>query len=727
MYISPNEYSRVYREIKRTSLSHSTCKLIIFVACLNIDALCGAKILALVLRKELVQYQLVPVVGYTDLKQHFDRLDDDVSNVILVGCGAMLDLEGFLEIDVDAFVVNDTTTHTNDDLDTRFEHQKLRRKIYVIDGNRPWNLDNLFGSNMVVCFDDGHIDRRLTKERSAYMTLQELDDSDSENEDEDDEYDDDEEQDVVKLSDEDEDEADYQSHSEDDEETRSRKRSRRKQISDKRLKRQRKRQLSQSNSVLEDYYSQGTLVITSATATIYALLAAIGETNLENLWLAIVGTSSLDYHYPEIYDKIQPLYRDEVLRLNPPQLDGVQDKTADTSSLSIENDYHLFLLRHWTLYNAFFYSSFVNSKLNLWTEDGKKKLHKLFAKMGISLAIAQQKWLYMDILVKKQLPVIFSKYLPMYGLEGIVRDGFVRTYGYKGQLTAMECVEALTALLELDASLLNSDIFQSLESSRSLLRTSQGYQSRSIQGGGDNESLMDAEGEEERIRLEMERKGKIWVNNFWSSWDAISDINSSLAIGTNSKFHTKRKGYGLLVQGLEVAKNIQKIIFRTGMSVLERKLIKNLKLYRLCVLTEGSVPDLNIFVNPLMLSKLGTWILENITELDFANNTNSLKPMVVASFDAVTDTYLVIGLAPKYPRGMNNSEIAKLLQKERNNNKEADPSIIIRLNTFSVAFTQVANTTGAKVKIDGFDSSVIEIRKDDLSPFLEKLTLSGLI
>lgn len=674
-----------------------------------------------------MQYQLVPVVGYTDLKQHFDRLDDDVSNVILVGCGAMLDLEGFLEIDADAFAVNDSISNANDEWDTRAELQKLRRKIYVIDGNRPWNLDNLFGSDMVMCFDDGHVDRRLTKERSAYMTLQQLDDSD-EDESEEEAYDDDDDddEDVVRLSS-DEEEADYESLSEDDEETKSRKRGRRKQISDKKLKRQRKRQLSQSNSVLEEYYSQGTLVITSATATIYALLAAIGETNLENLWLAIVGTSSLDYHYPEIYDKIQPLYKDEVLRLNPPQLDGIsQEKTADTSSLSIENDYHLFLLRHWTLYDAFFYSSFVNSKLNLWTEDGKKKLHKLFAKMGISLAIAQQKWLYMDILVKKQLPVIFNKYLPMYGLEGIVRDGFVRTYGFKGQLTAMECVESLTALLELDASLLNSDIFQSLESSRNLLRASLSYQSRSTLGDGEN---VDAEGEEERIRLEIERKGKIWVNNFWSSWDAISDINSNLAIGTNSKTNSKRKGYSLLIQGLEVAKNIQKIIFRTGMSVLERKLIKNLKLYRLCVLTEGSVPDLTIFVNPLMLSKLGTWLLENITELDFVNNNTSLKPLVVASFDAVTDTYLVIGLAPKYPRGMNNSEIAKLLQKEKGDkeNSNADPSIITRLNTFSVAFTQVANTSGAKVKIDGFDSSVIEIRKDDLSPFLEKLTLSGLI
>lgn len=101
MYITPDKYSQTFREIKRTSLSHSNCKLVIFVSCLNIDSLCGAKILSLLLRKELIQYQLIPVVGYTDLKLHFMKLDGDVTNVFLLGCGAMLDLELFFELNAD--------------------------------------------------------------------------------------------------------------------------------------------------------------------------------------------------------------------------------------------------------------------------------------------------------------------------------------------------------------------------------------------------------------------------------------------------------------------------------------------------------------------------------------------------------------------------------------------------------------------------------------------------
>lgn len=643
MHILPTGYAREFRELKRTSLSHSTTKLIIFVLCLNIDALTSAKILCGVLRKELILYQLVPVVGYADLKRRYLALDTEVHNVILLGCGAMLDIESFFEVEL---------------------QPNPARKVYVIDGHRPWNLDNVFGLSMVVCLDDGYIDSNLQEERVAYQYL-----VDHEDEDEDEQQGEDIDCENDNAS---------KSGDETDEDFPGAERA---AVGPANGHPSANPAPTTSTSSAEDliltYYNQGTTIAASTTATMYALISSIGETSLENLWLAIVGTSSLDSHYPDVYDKMQPLFNEEVHRLNP---SSSSEKTADTTTLSVEKDYHLFLLRHWTLYDAFFYLSHVNSKLNLWTEEGRKRLHKLFAKMGVSLATAQQKWLYMDVTVKKQLPYIFAKYLPLYGLEGVVRDGFVRTYGYRGQLLAMECVEALTALLE-------SDQHQSHAS-----------------GTPDDDAL---------IHQRIEDKERIWVGNFWMSWDALSTSGS-----TKSK---SNRGFDLLLEGLDHAKKIQQLIFRAGMSLLERRLVKNLRLYRLCVLNDGAVPDLLVFNNPLILSKLGSWLLENITELEFANNSTSLKPLVVASLDVASDTYLVIGLAPKYPRGMSNSETAKLVQKS------GDSSVTTRLNTFSVAFQQVALSLGAKVRIDSFDSSVIEIRRDDLPPFLERLTLSGLI
>lgn len=629
------------------------------------------------------------------------KLDGDVTNVFLLGCGAMLDLELFFELNADdyAYERNDHNDDINDDLDENpLKNIALRRKIYVIDGHRPWNLDNVFGSSMVVCLDDGFIESNLNEEKSAYTKLvDQFDDSDEDSEDSDE--DEEPEDDIVDI---DSDDSEIIINSQDSEDTTSRKR-KKQELQIKKLKKKRRQEKSTYEDQIQSYYNQGTTIMTSATATIYAFLSSIGESSIENLWLAIIGTSSLDSHYPEVYDKLQPLYKDEVLRLNPSNnsTNNMQEKTADSTSLSIERDYHLFLLRHWTLYDSFFYSSHVNSKLNLWTEDGKKKLHKLFAKMGVSLAVAQQKWLYMDIRVKKQLPFIFNKYLPLYGLEGIVRDGFIRTFGFMGQLSAMECVESLTALLELDRNFLQEGDVENTE---------------------DND-----QDEDDRIRGRIDRKEKAWVNNFWSSWDALN--LTSTTINTNKNIHAnfkKPKGFELLLEGLEHAKQIQQIIFRTGMSLLERKLIKNLRLYRLCVLNDGSIPDLDIFNNPLMLSKLGGWLLENITELDFMNKNKSLKPLVAASLDVSSDTYLVIGLAPKYPRGMDQNTRAKLAQQSKGTNED-ETTVTTRLNTFSVAFQQLANVSGAKIRIDSFDSSVIEIRKDDLPPFLESLTLSGLI
>ena len=717
MFITPTQYALTFQEIRRTSLSHSTCKLIIFVSCLNIDAICTAKILSVILRKELIQYQLIPVVGYSDLKTHYAQLDPDISTVILIGCGGLLDLESFFDINVDEFVSVETTNGNIDDVNSDLNKNTMSftRKIYVIDNHRPWNLENIFGSPLIVCFDDGFIDANLSQEKMAYDMLVNIHDP---NETDNSDYNDYGEDDVdspqnseTNTTDNDIESTDESIviNSDDSDQTIDRKR-KQQELKSKKLTKRRRREKNRYEDIIQDYYNQGTTVITSNSATIYALLSLIGETTIENIWLTIIGTSSLDSQFPEVYNKLQPILKEEVFRLNPsskPNSGNPNARTADTTTLSIERDYQLFLMRHWTLYDSFFYSSHVNSKLNLWTEDGKKKLHKLFAKMGISLAVAQQKWLYMDMRIKRQLPFIFNKYLPMYGLGGIVRDGFIRTFGYTAQLSAMECVESLTALLELDKTTLGDE------------RT----QPENI----DNNEL----DIEERIQQNINRKEKAWVNNFWSSWDALS-MDSRTKVTGNSRPNNafkKSKGFDLLMEGLEHAKQIQQIVFRTGMSVLERKLVKNLRLYRLCVLNDGSIPDLSIFNNPLMLAKLGSWIMENLTEIDFVNNSTSLKPFVLASFDAVSDTYLVMGLAPKYPRDMDNSTRARLGQKneEKQTSPELQTTVNTRLNTFSVAFRQLSETSGAKMRVDSFESSVIEIRKEDLSPFLEKLTLSGLI
>ncbi|CEP20319.1 unnamed protein product [Cyberlindnera jadinii] len=632
MYISRGNFSKVFDDIKRTSMSHSTCKLIIFVACLNVDALCASKILTNVLRKEIIQYQLIPIVGYSDLKTHYDRLDGDITNIVLLGCGAMVDLESFFDIDPNDFVDKDSQN-----LDGTFTSS---RSIYVIDGHKPWNLDNIFGSHIIKCLDDGYIDRELDREKEAYATLIKLQEDEEEEEDSDDgEFDSEEsenENDVVNGLEED-----------DDEELTSSQEKKRKAIQE---TKQRKRQMKEQERLVEQYYATGMTITVSVSLQVYTMLSEIGETNTDNLWFTIIGTISLDNLYPDVYRMSFEALKAEVTRLSPTDL-GLS-KNADSSQLSVDTDYYLFLLRHWTLYDSFFYSNYVNAKLSIWSEEGRKRLHKMFARMGISLQDSKQNWLYMDTNIKKNLNVTFNKVLGFFGLDDLIREGFVRTYGFRGTLSASECVESISALLEHNkASTTNTD------------------------------------DEETDINELISLKEKAWIENFWSSWDALDNIDK-------------------INKGLEYAKEFQKAVFNTGMAVLEKRLLKTLKIYHLVVLRDG--PDYEMFRNPLILIRLGNWILESCAE-----SNKTLLPLVLAALDESTDTFLVVGLAPRYPRGRKNLE-------------DIDQNTTL-LNTFSVAFQQVAGTTGAKVRIDSFESSIIEIRKEDFQPFLEKLALSGLV
>ncbi|SCU86208.1 LANO_0C07096g1_1 [Lachancea nothofagi CBS 11611] len=647
MYLKVRQFQDAYERILKYSSSHSACQLVIFVSCLNIDALCASKALTKLFKKELIQLQLVPVFGYAELKGYYQKLDENVNSVIFVGCGGMIDIEAFLEIE-----------DSDEDEDAR-----AGRKIYVLDTHRPWNLHNLFGSHRVTCFDDGTVEETLQSQQEAYFKLTELEerqgsaedgsvsggDSENDSDGDEDEHDTDVDNDGNNEDDEDED-------GDGGEKSGSSKR-KNSQDNNKDQRKLRKKLINEYEGVLEDYYAQGTSISNSLSVQVYSLLSALGETNISFLWLTILGASSLDAAYPQVYNQLLPLLQDEVKRLSPNE----NYKTPDTLSLEIQPDYYLFLLRHSSLYDSFFYSNYVNAKLSLWNENGKKRLHKIFARMGISLSTAQENWLYMDNRIKRELGTIFDKNLERYGLQDIVRDGFVRTFGYRGAISASEFVESITALLEVGQVLDSKDI------------------SQSNSDGAEKDTDLD-------LKEVMSRRERKWVSNFWLSWDALDD------------------NIELMRRGIKHAQHLQRCIFNTGVAVLEKRMIKNLRLYRLCVLQDG--PDLDIYRNPLTLLRLGNWIVECCAETD----NRQLLPLVLGSLDTSTETYLVAGIAPRYPRGMDKLEARKPL-----------------LNNFSVAFQQIAAETGAKVRIDNFESSIIEIKREDLSPFLEKLTLSGLL
>lgn len=723
MHVFMEDYAKYFDEIKATSLSHATCRLVIFVSCLDIDALCASKMISSLLKSDLIPHKIIPIVGYDDLRNSYQTTianDEEVRNVILVGCGATIDLIEELQVDEE-------------------EEQAMGvrpKNFYIMDTHRPWNLDNLFASPRVVCFLDGYTDLdKMTTLQQTYSNFvtaaDELEDISDEESDKDEDgfYKDNDNNDEVITSDNEDDvkhnrfEADAVHTSEDDNDIGSinsgEKRLRRDSISSpsadgntskkRRLKvRTRKEEFEEYRVAIEGYYAQGSSLATSASSLVYSLVSDLVTPSINDLWLTVVAATSLDAQHPHLYRLLFPALKTEVLRLNPnanvptsliasasSTTTSINGSVSEETSLYIETDYPFYLLRHWTLYDSMSHSSYVSAKLRLYTDEGRRRLHKMLAKMGISLHDARERWTHMNLNVKSALPEKLGSISGAYGIEDVIRQGIVRRFGYKGTISAGDCVDALLTLMQTGNKLIKGAVGFNGE----VLISEEDFHS--------GNKFIDGETDESRDRF--------WVENFWSAWDALDNVNK-------------------MIQGIQMARSLQKSIVISATAVLERRLLKNLRRFKLVVFKDG--PDLEVFSNPLALTKLAVWIAEASAEV----SPRSL-PLVVASYYPPTDAYLVVGMGPRKLRkslnrkkkrnktattGDDDINSKKPNEEEDDEDDDDDDDDTVQTNEFGRAFHQVADAIRAKVKLDAFESSIIEVEKQDLSRFLEQLSLVGI-
>ncbi|CAI8502525.1 unnamed protein product [Hanseniaspora opuntiae] len=645
MHIKSKDLPAIYNKL--LLLTHSqACGVIIFVSCLDLDSINSAKMLSLLLKKDLVQLQIIPVTGYSDLKEKFLKLDESAKIVVFVGCGAMLNLIQYLPPDAD---------------EDRDVSMVTDRTFYIFDSHRPWDLNNLFGNDNIYCIDDNEdAFTELLDIKSIFYKYIEMEDDpelDSENDDSDaDLYDN-------------MDEEDYAVDEEEEGEVNPLKRSiTEKAIQRKQVKRKRT-QFVDLQIKLDKYYQQGTSIKSCLSRTLYLLSKKMGHANTQTLWLYITGVTSLERISPQITYNLKNELEKEISIMNNIKNIGKtknkEQKSADAFNIDVETDYHLFLLRQTSLLDSFLLSNYCNAKMQLWHETGKKKLNSMFARMGISLVESKKNWLYLSSTIKEKLTTVMGNNLPFYGLQDLIKTGFIKRNGFKNECSANDFVEAIIALLEINIKTgISENLLKSL-------------------------NLTESELEDDQIPVDdmLTERSKKWVENFWQCWDCL-DENSNQSI---------------LKKGMVFAHLIQRQIVNRGTEFIESRSIKHMKNFRLCVLKDGN--DLQLYKHPLTLLKLGDWLLECCCE---SSDDKTLLPMVIAALDSKTNTYLCAGIAPKYPLGMIVS----------NPNRDVIP------NKFGVAFRQVVADTNAGVRMESFDSTVIEIQKDDFLPFLETLSLS---
>ena len=551
------------------------------------------------------------------------------------------------------------------------------------------------------------------------------------------------------------------------------------------------------NAVLQSYYNHGQYYSEPVSSMMYSLASDMGFEDNDILWSAIVGVTSLEISgrtskglglapsaslsgrsgwNRDQSEMIKAQLRDEVNRLNPPDIkdrhagqNGIIPTTArgpTDRSIRLSPEPRFLLIRHWSLYDSMLHSPYLSAKLHIWSDAGRRRMHKLLAKMGVSLDQCRQNYTHMDMEIKRGLRERLLKFAPVYGLDDLLPQqvtrgqgmddwGFVRCWGFKVCLSAVDVGAIIGAILEVGDMEPQSATASALPPSAAGARPGSRVNAQHAnQELPDPDVAASAEGAADRAR------DAAIMKRFQTAYAALEPSKS---------------GISKLTEHIVTAQHLYRAILRTGTSLLEKKQIKHLRAFRMAVVREG--PDVALFTHPGALIKLALWLAEAITEMEGSQGKKGSE-LVVAGLDEPRGVYVVVGLGGgagvlaqkekdkrraqrrkerEQKREERKSKRAekKRLRRERiealgeeydsaledesepetesdGEESESDAEDTAQpwgkgINRFSNAFSEVIEETKARVRLDSFEHSVAEVRKEDLAGFLEALSMKVVV
>ncbi|KYG42386.1 hypothetical protein M433DRAFT_157956 [Acidomyces richmondensis BFW] len=599
-------------------------------------------------------------------------------------------------------------------------------------------------------------------------------------------------------------------------------------------------------ATLAKYYDFGSWVSEPVSSMMYSLASELGREDNELLWLSIVGVESVSLspfnssmsnvphsnshrRSPSRLSLVKEILRDEVRRLNPPLIQDARTQYSDEgndsnsipiharsptdTSIRLSPEPRFLLIRHWSLYDSMLHSTYLATRLHVWNEQGRKRLHKLLAKMGISLAEANKGYIHLDMEIKRSLNKRLAKFAEQYNLDGLIPSvdnstqisskdgwGFVRSWGWRGTLSAADVATIVSAVLEVGAD--NQDF--------TLLGRWDGgtkpdhYNARAQPPFLPSPPHSSDSGlEEPHTTYNKTPDVPDWTTlRFFAAFDALAPSYSTKA---------SHSGLSTLLAHIPTAQGLARAILRTGSALIGKRQIRHLRAFRMGVVREG--PDVSIFTHPGALVKLAAWVFEAVSVLEAEKGHKAVgkgevkegDALVLGALDEERELYVVVGLcggaggggigsgkirsaverkereekkrkraaekAAKKAERARRREQTRRLRRERaaangdldseseydgqesdeaessgsssSSSSSSSPSsseddgseveYVARKrrkmrgqrNRFGQAFQEVVEETGARVRIDSFEHSVVEVRKEDLAGFLEALSLKS--
>ncbi|GCC28652.1 hypothetical protein chiPu_0007084 [Chiloscyllium punctatum] len=150
-----------------------------------------------------------------------------------------------------------------------------------------------------------------------------------------------------------------------------------------------------------------------------------------------------------------------------------------------------------------------------------------------------------------------------------------------------------------------------------------------------------------------------------------------------------------LQQGLELAKQQLRAIHQTVASCICTNLVISQGPFLYCYLQEGT-PDVKIYSKPICLKLLCKHLLKCFVRSTKNKRCKVLPLVIAAPMDLQKGTVIVIGIPP---------------ETESSDKK----------NFFGKAFEKAAESTSSRTLHDHFDTSIIELKTEDRSKFLDAL------
>ncbi|XP_071949522.1 cell division control protein 45 homolog [Antedon mediterranea] len=370
-------------------------KHVLLMVAFDVDALCACKILISLFQCDSVHYTLVPVSGQQDLERAFLEHSEQIKHVVLINCGANINL-------LDVLQPEDDVT------------------FFVCDSHRPIDLVNVYNDTQV----------KLLLDSTEQLTIPSYEDI---------------------FNDEESDSDDSGNESESSQPDKRRRLDEESIV--RKLEKKRARRLwEESRQKIIFQYEEFSFYSTSAAYVIYQLAWKLSKDSNDLLWWSIIGLTdqllSKKIDREKYFLDASELNRHVSRHNRLGQEEDATQQSVNAMKITFNPELQLALYRHWSLFDSICHSSYTACNLRLWTARGFKKLHEFLADMGMPLTQCKQKFTAMDIAYRETFCDSLQNSGKKYGLDQITVPSFYAQFGYKNKFCAFDAVHAASALLE---------------------------------------------------------------------------------------------------------------------------------------------------------------------------------------------------------------------------------------------------------------------------------------